>query len=251
MIKNRILYEDNDIIVCHKPSGIATQTARVGQADMASEIANYLAAGRPGREHPYVGVAHRLDQPVEGILVFALNSRAAARLGRQISENRVEKYYLAMVCGRRFESSGKLTDYLVKDGGMNKSRVVAAETKDAKKATLDYRIVAQRPCAAARERSLQVALAEIRLHTGRHHQIRVQMSHAGMSLLGDRKYADPAAAELSERLQIKEVALCAYRLSFAHPATGRRMAFEIRPEGQCFREEFWQNYAEYAPHNEP
>lgn len=265
MNKKRILYEDNDIIVCRKPAGIATQTARIGQADMVSEIANYLAMTAKGNaasrdmgnkvghttgSNPYVGVVHRLDQPVEGILVFAKNGHAAAELSKQIKENRMEKYYYAVVCGREFAAGGRLTDYLLKDGRTNTSRIVPAEVKDAKKAVLDYKIVTKKAYNKDSEDSIRIALAEIRLHTGRHHQIRVQMSHAGMSLLGDYKYADAETMTISEHMHIKEIALCAYKLAFFHPATGKRLQFEIKPEGRSFQPEYWKNYTEYEPHNE-
>ncbi len=275
MNKERILYEDNDMIVCHKAAGIATQTARVGQADMVSEITNYLTHARRGGDKvrdtgmsegnerrqqnrnsqaaPYVGVVHRLDQPVEGVLVFAKNKKAAAELGRQITENRMEKYYYAVVCGHRFEKGGELTDYLLKDGKTNTSRIVPPEVKDAKKAILEYEIVSEISLSEYMDKkalheqtegticacndSLRVALARIRLHTGRHHQIRVQMSHAGMSLLGDYKYADLETVKISEQMNVKEIALCAYRLSFWHPRTGEKMQFQIRPEGKAFRSE--------------
>ena len=243
MNQKRILYEDNDIIVCHKPAGIATQTAGVGQADMVSEITNYLAmttkgnaaghstgnkARRTTGSSLYVGVAHRLDQPVEGILVFAKNRHAAAELSRQIKENRMEKYYYAVVCGQEFEPDGVLTDYLLKDGKSNTSRIVPSEVKGAKKAILDYRIVTRTAYMkeTGTESSHSIALAEIRLHTGRHHQIRVQMSHAGMSLLGDYKYGDAETIAISERMHIQEIALCAYKLSFFHPRTGQQLQFK-------------------------
>lgn len=271
MNKERILYEDEDIIVCHKAAGIATQTARIGQADMVSEVMNYLTrtgngqdkmsgshkqkdgCGQQGRENrntPYVGVVHRLDQPVEGILVFAKNKQAAAGLSRQISENGVEKYYYAVVCGRGFIKSGELTDHLLKDTRTNISRVAPAEVKGAKMAVLDYEIldeafVTEEEQAELEQRQeahqeeiilpLQIGLARIHLHTGRHHQIRVQMSHAGMSLLGDYKYADADAVRISEKMHVKNVALCAYHLSFRHPRAERKMQFEIKPEGKIFQ----------------
>lgn len=276
MSKERILYEDEDIIVCHKASGIATQTARVGQADMVSEVTNYLTrragsgndrgkktAGQPshgGQGIPYVGVVHRLDQPVEGVLVFAKNKQAAAGLSRQIVENRMEKDYYAVVCGRRFDKGGELTDYMLKDAKTNMSRIVPAEVKGAKRAALTYEILGDAVVVAkayteqendaekeadetvphqtvnAEECPLCTALARIRLHTGRHHQIRAQMSHAGMSLLGDYKYAGAEAAALSEKMHVKGVALCAYRLAFWHPVTGKKLQFEILPEGKIFQQ---------------
>lgn len=250
MNQERILYEDKDIIVCHKPAGIATQTARIGQADMVSEVTNYLARMQKA---PYVGVVHRLDQPVEGILVFARNQRAAAELSRQIAENRMEKYYYAVVCGRQFAPRGELTDYLLKDGRTNTSRIVPPEVRGAKKAVLEYEIQKEilpeedseaesnvtQTAAAAEADQTRLALVQIRLHTGRHHQIRVQMSNAGMSLLGDYKYADADTVRISEELRIKGVALCAGRLSFRHPQTGERMDFKIKPEGKIFQRKDW------------
>lgn len=267
MNQKRVLYEDEDIIVCHKAAGIATQTSRVGQADMVSEAANYLSRtikGNTGRQSdgmahsgkdggakkagtvPYIGVVHRLDQPVEGILVMAKNQKAAANLSRQIAEEQTEKYYYAVVCGQDFLKEGDLEDYLLKDGRTNMSCIVPPERKGAKRALLHYEILAEQTIkveageeeqAAHDEASgiCSIALARIRLYTGRHHQIRVQMSHAGMGLLGDYKYADAQTIQVSKQMQIKEVALCAYRLSFMHPASGEGMTFLIRPEGKAFQ----------------
>lgn len=231
MNQNRILYEDNHILVCHKPAGIATQTARIGQADMVSEMENYLAwntARCESKGKPHIYVVHRLDQPVEGILVFAKQQAAAAALSAQAAGDEMEKEYLALVCdlreGRQMRS-GILTDYLLKDGKTNLSRVVPSEVKGAKEARLSYEIL----------REEWPAVAKVRLYTGRHHQIRVQMANAGLPLLGDRKYAPKEAIALSERLGIRDVALCAYRLSFLHPQTKERMQFERKPEGAAFR----------------
>ena len=228
MKHERILYEDNDIFICHKPAGIATQTARVGQADMVSEITNYLKASGSDLKNPlYVGVVHRLDQPVEGILVFAKNKAAAADLSRQAAGDGMKKEYLAVVCGENLSKSGELTDYLLKDGKTNTSRVVPPEVKGAKEAKLSYEVLSAGPSGTA--------LVKVRLYTGRHHQIRVQMANAGMPLLGDHKYAGEAALKISAGLGVREIALCAYRLAFVHPKTGKNMQFEIKPEGAAFQ----------------
>lgn len=250
MNPNRILYEDKDILVCHKPAGIATQTARVGQADMVSEMENYLArklpqGGRQGESQKMhsgrcgnlshqqrIYVVHRLDQPVEGILVFAKQQAAAAALSAQAAGEEMEKEYLALVCDLRGkETAGTLTDYLLKDGKTNMSYVVPPEVKGAKEARLQYEILED----AETESGLRCKVAKVRLYTGRHHQIRVQMANAGLPLLGDHKYADKEAIVLSERLGIRDVALCAYRLAFIHPVTKEKMQFEIKPEGAAFR----------------
>ena len=237
--QNIILHEDSDILVCRKPAGIATQTARVGQADMVSEVIGYLASRtEAANKNPYLGVVHRLDQPVEGILVFAKNKTAAAVLSRQAAGERMEKEYLAVVCGKEIPQSGELTDYLLKDGRTNTSRVVPSEVKDAKKAILEYEVLEKKQ--SEESELYQLALVRIRLHTGRHHQIRVQMANAGMPLLGDHKYADEAALAVSRRLELKEIALCASRLAFDHPVTRKRMQFQITPEGAAFRKNFKQ-----------
>lgn len=268
MNKEQILYEDDDIIVCHKPAGIATQTAKIGQRDMVSEIANYLAAHNTvnpsdtSRANACVGesnsgavrLVHRLDQPVEGILVFGKNQKAANNLSRQIVENRMEKYYYAVVSGKGLsvkpEQEGArretLIDYLLKDNKSNTSSVVSPETKGAKKAVLEYEVLDKKPLDSENipgkhlygegAQPIQpIALVRIKLLTGRHHQIRVQMSHAGMGLLGDYKYADGQTKKLSDGIQQKRIALCAYRLEFAHPVTGKRLAFQRNPEDGIFQ----------------
>lgn len=266
------MYEDKDIIVCHKPSGIATQTSRVGQVDMVSEIAGYLASGQrksdlpgdpaSGRKDsisagndrqaegtPYVGLVHRLDQPVEGILVFARNKAAASVLSRQAAAGQMEKEYYAVVCGQDIPESGELVDYLLKEGRTNLSRVVPKEVKEAKEARLRFRILQRKAAELPGGESRQLALAKIRLETGRHHQIRVQMANAGLSLLGDHKYADAAAVRLSEQMGLKEIALCACRLSFAHPGTREKMMFQTRPGGKgfgAFREDIDEDMESYA-----
>lgn len=238
-----IIYEDKDIIVAYKPAGIATQTARACQRDMVSELKNYLAFSVQGKGEPYLGLVHRLDQPVSGVLVFAKNRQAAAELGRQAAEGRMGKYYYAVVCGRTEQEHGRLEDYLYKDGKTNQSLVVQAGAPGAKKAVLEYKavktlIVLEEGMDQAEYREhpkeREVSLVEIRLMTGRHHQIRAQMSHGGMPLLGDSKYGSPKSKELSRKIGCRNVALCAYKLVFSHPVSGKEVAFERQPEGEIF-----------------
>lgn len=225
-----ILFEDKDIFVCKKLAGIATQTAKIGEQDMVSLIKNYLKVS-------YIGIVHRLDQPVEGILIVAKTQLAAAKLSRQFAEkDKVEKRYYALVYNERKqgkEEACKLIDYLVKDGKNNTSKVVASTVKEAKKAELEYRICQK----AVDKHSADVsrcALAEIFLKTGRHHQIRVQMANIGMPLLGDKKYGNEESLRISREKNISDIALCAYFLSFSHPITGKKMHFEIAPENPAF-----------------
>lgn len=244
MLKN-IIAEDKHIIVVYKPAGIATQTARTGQQDMVSELKNYLAK-KPewkGKGEPYLGIVHRLDQPVSGILVFARTKQAAARLSRQAADGQMQKFYYAVVCGRPDKEQGRLEDYLYKDPKMNQSLIVDETFQGAKRAALDYKLVKtlvmldENPAPGAYGGILgenEISLLEIGLLTGRHHQIRAQMSHAGIPLLGDSRYGSLKSKELSREAGCRSVALCAYRLVFVHPATGEKVAFEKQPEGEIF-----------------
>ena len=233
-----ILYEDNDIIVVHKPAGIATQTARLGQQDMVSELKNYLAKNRGtkqstdrGQGEPYLGVVHRLDQPVSGILVFAKNKEAAASLSKQVTNGTVQKFYYAVVLGEPSEKQGRLENYLYKDGKTNLSMIVKPDFPEAKEAALEFQWV---KTLVALEADQEVSLMRIQLLTGRHHQIRVQMSHAGMPLLGDAKYGSEESRAFDRQVGCKNVALCAYKLSFKHPKSAEKMDFEIQPNGTIF-----------------
>lgn len=209
-----IRYEDDTLLVVHKPSGIATQTARIGQADVVSELKNYR---KSKNESAYIGVVHRLDQPVEGLLVFAKTPQAAASLSRQLESGRLKKFYLAYADGMLHEGeAADLTDYLKKDARTNMSAIVDKNASGAKEARLHYKCI--KTCAS-------FCVVEIELFTGRHHQIRVQMSHAGYPLLGDMKYGTEHSKGLSRQLGYGNTALWAYRLCFLHPSDGREMNF--------------------------
>ena len=205
-----IIYEDAAIIVCEKPAGVATQTKRIGEKDMESMLRNYrVQKGEPS----YIGVVHRLDQPVSGVMVFAKTKDAAADLSRQMAEKSASKFYYAVTDGIPEPRKGVLEDYLLRDGKNNLSKVVSSDTKDAKLAKLYYEVL---------KTSENRALIMVELFTGRHHQIRVQMANAGWPLVGDRKY-NP-----NENLRrgSENVSLFSYRLSFVHPMT--KMPTEYR-----------------------
>lgn len=226
-MKTEILYEDNQILVIRKPAGLAVQSARIGQPDVVSELKSYLAkqAGA-GRGEPYLAVIHRLDQPVEGLLVFAKEKKAAAALTKQLSEGTLNKQYYAVLCGYPDHSEGDLVDYLRKEG--NVAVVVTGREKDfpdAKRAGLHYRILEkiQQPC--------PLALADVCIETGRFHQIRVQFAHAGWPLLGDTKYGNGTT---QGHASYRGVALCAYALEFRHPVTGKKMTFRVEPKNPAF-----------------
>lgn len=232
-MKTKILFEDTSILVIHKPAGIAVQSARIGQMDVESELRNYIftaSKSAPGKSsaNPYIGLVHRLDQPVEGLLVVAKTKDAAAKLNKQLATGSLNKKYLAVVsveCDKA-ENAGNFTDYMVKEGQVARIVTSSAQmTEVCKPARLHYTLL---------QKSDTLALADIEIETGRFHQIRCQMAHHGMPLLGDAKYGSSTSTALSQSLGIRNVALCANRIAFKHPTTGKFMEFEVQPANSAF-----------------
>ncbi len=272
-----IIYEDKDIIVAHKPAGLATQTGRPGQADMVSELKNHLAIS--GQGAPYLGVVHRLDQPVEGLLVFGRNKAAASKLTGQLQTGMLNKHYYAMVyvpgqqvsrdksvatedgvypgslCGNLSGQTTELVDYMYKDKD-NHAVVVTGQQHlypEAKKAVLCYEVLSRASASQSVEEEVQVTevsapgtegrmnggpvsvqMLDVCIETGRFHQIRAQLAHAGLPLLGDVKYGTEESMSYSREQGIRNVALCAYRIRFRHPVTGKEMDFRIEPGNPAF-----------------
>lgn len=219
-----IIFEDEQILVVKKDAGIPVQAGRIRMMDLQGLIKKELYQRNRDGGEPYLGLIHRLDQPVEGVMVFAKTPFAAADLSRQVKDGRMEKYYLALLCGPPLEASGTLVDYLLKDGRTNTSSVVKKGVKDAKRSELNYRVL---------KTGETTTLVEVKLLTGRHHQIRVQMANAGWPLYGDTKY-NPQFQKVTEYVQ---TALCAYKLSFVHPKTKKTMEFCITPENSILNQE--------------
>ena len=218
-----ILFEDDHVLVVKKDAGIPVQAGKMRMMDLQGLIKNELyRRNRKGGE-PYLGLIHRLDQPVEGVMVFSKTPFAAGALSEQVTDGRMKKHYLALLCGKPSEDSGKLVDYLVKDGRTNTSSVVKEQNKDAKRAELNYQVL---------KRYEDTTLVEVELITGRHHQIRVQMANAGWPLYGDTKY-NPKFQDVMEHVQ---TALCAYKLSFVHPKTKKVMEFCIEPDNSMLKQ---------------
>ena len=221
-----ILQETKTWIAVHKPAGLAVQTRRIGEADLESELMKQILTRDPKAGRTRLQVIHRLDQPVEGIVLCAKTPQAAAALSAQLREGSMEKEYLACVqtkdSRKPEETWHHLTDCLVRDGRTNHSAVVPPETPGAKKAELAWKTLA-----AAED----TAILAIRLYTGRHHQIRVQLSHAGMPILGDRKYGN-TPQEKTGTVPDPYPALCAYRLSFTDPDTNKRVQLQIQPKNK-------------------
>ena len=273
-----ILYEDEAVLGVGKPVGIESQSGRGFDADMVSEIKRYLSTKKAVDNHnlstkpvePYVGVIHRLDKPVSGVMVYAKTKNAAASLSKQVAEGKMHKKYLAVLCGKPVDNVEKYVDYLLKDEKENTSRIVDMGIKGGKRAELICRALETKPV----EPYGELTLAEIELLTGRHHQIRVQMSGHGLPLWGDNRY-NPAfqkgdaampgsAAETGRQEQMEkkkresgriplrerrrggtgrsgrahrvDVALAAYELAFTHPETGESMIFQHNPSGGIFRQ---------------
>lgn len=259
----KIVFEDAHLLVLYKPAGVPVQSARIGTKDCESMLKNYLCenalrtslnAQEPDAHHgknqgqgvPYLGIVHRLDQPVEGLLVFAKTAASASALSRQVQNGQMKKIYLAICqtvdkslkndrksrtnCGKTVknvenpvENWMEITNFLRKNGKENRSEIVNPRVPGAKKAVLQYRILK-----IIDDRKL----VEIQLLTGRHHQIRVQMAGQGLPLVGDQKYGEPLSDV--DNVDKSYPALCAYHLEFLHPKTGKRLCFEIKPENIIF-----------------
>lgn len=217
-MKINILYEDNDLIVCIKPAGVPTQSKDIRTPDMETLLKTHLRKNSDTKQVPYLGVIHRLDQPVEGLLVFAKTPAAARNLNAQLTTSGFGKYYRALLSHIPETPEGTLEHYLVRDGRSNTSSVCTADTEDAKKAKLHYKTV----------RTIgEQAVAEIALDTGRHHQIRVQMSAIGCPIVGDTKYGAASNSRPASRRESRRIELYACRLTFVHPQTKKSMHFEI------------------------
>lgn len=251
--KIEIIYEDQYLVVCRKMPGIPVQTAKMGQQDMVSLLRNYYAA--KGKD-TQIFVVHRLDQPVEGIMVFARTKQAAADLSSQSRQRSMDKCYLALVEGRLKPSSGVLEDDLLREGKSNTSSVVPRGTPKAKQAKLLYKVqqVWQMETEQAHKKNESgqeekfwqpkwkidficpdkikdrtISLLEVKLETGRHHQIRVQMAHAGHPLVGDKKYNPNCPPGYLP------VGLCSVKIAFCHPVTKKFLEFTLEPQGELFQ----------------
>lgn len=228
----KILHEDDNIIVCVKPSGIATQSADLRSKDMVSLIKTHLVrSARKNKKslngEPYVGLIHRLDQPVAGILVFAKDRESAANLSQQVTNNQIKKYYYALVEGefkddkmhkeKKVAKDGTvyIEDEIVKIPGANAAIVnTPIQEEPVKRTKLEYKVI----------KSINGnTLIEVHLITGRFHQIRATMSYIGNPIVGDVRYG------ARDKLPKGAIALCCYKLCFKHPITNKDMSFVIEP----------------------
>ncbi|MDO5292600.1 MAG: RluA family pseudouridine synthase [bacterium] len=222
-MKLNILHEDNDIIVCEKPAGVPSQSDKSMALDMVSMIKTYLCE-QNHTSNPYLGIVHRLDRPVGGVMVFAKTKQAAAELSRQLQSHEMNKRYYAIVSSSVPASEdGKqvlLEDYLVKDAKTNLSKVVNSNVKDAKQALLEYKVVGN-----VEVEKEQCSLIDVHLLTGRHHQIRVQLGEHLGGIWGDTKYN----ARFKDRRGWTKIALYSYYLTFKHPKLKKTVEFTCKP----------------------
>lgn len=208
-----ILYEDNHIIVVMKPQGVPSCGDESGDDSLLEAVRRYVKVtyNKPG--NVYIGLVHRLDRPTGGVMVFAKTSKAASRLAEQMRSGDFEKQYLTVLVGSPKEKQGTLVNYLKKNSVNNMVYICTQTTDGAKLASLDYEVL---------EEKSGCSLVRVKLHTGRTHQIRVQMSGIGTPVYGDMRYG-------GENAKKGGLALWAYSLAFTHPVTKERLRFMAEP----------------------
>ena len=210
--KLKILYEDNHLIVAEKRPNILSQSDITGDYDMLSILKEYIKEKYKKPGNVYLGLVHRLDRPTGGIMVFARTSKAAERLSKQIQDKKFDKRYLAVINGILNEKEGVLEDYILKQ---DSNSII---DKSGKYAKLSYKVL---------EEKNNLSLLDIKLDTGRHHQIRVQFASRNYPLYGDQRYG---------KEDKKQLALYAYYLSFYHPTTKEKLEFKLVPDYGIFKE---------------
>jgi 23S rRNA pseudouridine1911/1915/1917 synthase len=222
--EKQIIYEDNHLILLNKLPSQIVQGDKTGDEPLSEKLKKYLKEkyNKPGEV--FLGVVHRLDRPVSGIVLFARTSKALSRLNEMLKKREIKKVYLAVVKNSPPNPSAHLIHYLFRDEKKNKSFVVAEDRKDSKKAELIYQVI---------KSSDNYHLLEIELLTGRHHQIRAQLAHIGCPIKGDLKYGFPRTNPDAS------IHLHSARIEFMHPVKKEMMVFEASPPKDplwdCFR----------------
>ncbi len=213
-IVNQVLYEDNHIIILNKKPSQIVQGDKTGDEPLSEKVKKYLKEkyNKPG--DVFLGVVHRLDRPVSGVVIFARTSKALSRLTAMFKAREIKKIYWAVVKNPPREKSGHLIHYIYRDTKRNKSIIVPEHSKDVQKAELIYRQI---------DSSDRYYLLEIELLTGRHHQIRAQLAHIGCPVKGDIKYGfDRTNADASIHLHAR-------RVEFIHPVKNEQVIIEADP----------------------
>ena len=212
-----IIYEDNHLLVAVKPQNQLTQSDRTGDISLHDELKAYIGAKyhKPGAV--YLGLVHRMDRPVGGLVAFARTSKAASRLSEQLRARRMEREYLAVAEGDELPDRGRLCDALLQDGDTGSVRCVPEGTPGAQAAALSYEVLA---------RQSGLSLVHVKLDTGRKHQIRAQLSHAGYPILYDMRYGYGQRG--------RSIALWGAVLRLEHPTLRKPMTFVSSPENGAF-----------------
>ena len=218
MNKLKVFYEDNHIIVVEKPFNVLSQADSTNDIDMLTIVKEYIKEkyNKPG--NVYLGLVHRLDRPVGGLMVFARTSKAASRLSEQVRTHKFSKKYLAVVSGK-IKDKDTFIDYLKKEDNGN---TIVTDEEHGKYSELSYRVLEY-------NEKCNRSLVEIDLKTGRHHQIRVQFASRGYPLCGDQRYGNRDNTQ---------IALYAYQLKFYHPTTKEEMIFENKKIENVYLSDF-------------
>ena len=227
-----VIYEDNHIIIVNKQSGEIVQGDKTGDRPLSDIVKDYIKEKYQKPGAVFLGVVHRLDRPVSGLVVFARTSKALTRLNKMFAEGEVHKTYWALVKNAPQETEATLTHWLVRNEKQNKSYAYATEKPNAKKAILKYRLIGK---------SDNYSLLEVQLMTGRHHQIRCQLAAMGCPIKGDLKYGAPRSNPDGS------ISLQSHRVEFIHPVSKERITVEAPlpddPLWQAFAIFFQKNFA--------
>lgn len=215
-MKLNVLYEDNHLLVVEKPRNMPVQEDASGDLDLLNAAKQYLVEkyNKPGEA--FLGLVHRLDRPVGGVVLFGKTSKGASRISNEIRLNRLDRKYYTVVRGIPKQKKGTLTDYLLKNNQTNTSKVVDKETKNAKLAKLEYEVLAS-------DNKQDLSLLKVKLHTGRSHQIRVQLSHMGYPIYGDQRYGHKVNSTG------EQIALWAQELAVKHPTKDEQVVVSTPP----------------------
>lgn len=224
MRKIPIIFEDNHLLVVTKPPNILSQGDYTGDVDMLTILKEDIKVRYKKPNNVYLGLVHRLDRPVGGVMVFAKTSKCAARLSEQIRNQRFKKIYMAVIHGKPKKEKDTLIHYLLKDNKTNIVSTVEKDVKGAKEAIIDYEVI---------NTVKDLSLVKINLHTGRPHQVRVQFSAIGHPIYGDHRYG------VNHKRGKEQIALWAYEVSCEHPTLKERMSFTSLPESK----EPWRKFA--------
>ena len=216
-----VVYEDNHIIVVNKTASEIVQADKTGDTPLSETVKQYLKEKYQKPGNVFLGVTHRLDRPVSGLVIFAKTSKALTRLNEMFRAGEVKKTYWAVVKNAPKESEGELVHFLVRNEKQNKSYAYDKEVPNSKKAVLDYRLIG---------RSENYYLLEVDLKTGRHHQIRCQLAKIGCPIKGDLKYGSPRSNPDGS------ICLHARRVRFVHPVSKELIELKAPlPEGNLWK----------------